>query len=872
MAADPMNVSVVDQPPGRPDAPASDAPAAVRLLGPLEVQLDGRPIVLARRKQRSLLALLALRAGEVVRTDRIVECLWGECPPKAAIGSLRNLISELRKALGSETVRTLAEGYLLEVERDCVDVHRFESLVTAAYRRESAGERAEELRAALALWRGPPLAEFAFAPFARAEIARLEELNVAAREELVEAELSIGLHCNLVSDLQGLITEHPLRERLRAQLMLALYRSGRQTEALAAYRDARTTLQDLGLEPGDELRRLQRAILVHDASLEPAGSVDLQRGDTMDFRVLGPLEVAANGHLLRLGRTQQRALLAFLLIHANRVVSREQLISALWEDRLPETAPTALHGYVSSLRKLIGATRIETRSPGYILHTAAGEVDLDRFEHLFTEARALEPRQAAERLREALTLWRGPPLADLDAFSFVRVEQLRLLELRMNAVEERIDADLTLGRHSELIAELQALVREHPSRERLRGQLMLALYRSGRQADALEVYRLGRHLLVEELGLEPGEDLRRLEQAILQQQPALHDPNPQAALRGNSDSRTLRSAEERDAGGRRSRNRRLAAAVAALLLTATTAGIVFAVSRGSADSVTVVPNSVAIVDAKTNRLVGDVLVGKRPVAITFGEGDVWVANADDRTVSRIDPATRREVRVMRVGTDLRDITTGFGFVWTADGGDGTVTRIDPKGGNLTTVRLPAREPGWPVTFIAAGAGSIWATRANTLVEIDPSKGDVVATMPIPAPTGLAAGLGAAWVVTENQRLLQVVPGGKRKPIVKVEIGYEAHSPTVGAGSVWLIAYHGTGEIWRIDPRSGLVSPTPRVGRYPLDLAVPSRTDDVWAVDITGAALRVNPNIGLTIRKIRAAPTIKAKLVYGDNAVWIAVPD
>jgi DNA-binding SARP family transcriptional activator/streptogramin lyase len=250
----------------------------------------------------------------------------------------------------------------------------------------------------------------------------------------------------------------------------------------------------------------------------------------MQFRILGPLEVEAEGRVLKLGGAKPRGLLALLLLHANEAVSRDRLMSELWGDDPPETAATAIQVHVSQLRKVLGPDVIVTKPPGYLIRTRDGELDLERFEQAVARARTAEATEAAELLREALLLWRGHPLADLDA-SLGRGERARLEEQWLAALEQRIDADLELGRHAELVPELEGLVREHPLRERLRGQLMLALYRCGRQADALEVYRSGRRVLDEELGLEPGEELRRLERAILAQDDSLAAPAAAAKAR-----------------------------------------------------------------------------------------------------------------------------------------------------------------------------------------------------------------------------------------------------------------------------------------------------------------------------------------------------
>ena len=242
----------------------------------------------------------------------------------------------------------------------------------------------------------------------------------------------------------------------------------------------------------------------------------------MEFRILGPLEVIGGGQPIELGGSRQRALLALLLTRANEVVSTDRLIDDLWGARPPKTAANALQYHVSRLRKaLAGSEVIVTMPPGYLIQVAPGELDLLRFEHQVAEAERSSPERRATLLREALGLWRGPALADLANEQFAQPEIRRLEELRLAALERRLDADLELGGSAELVAELEALVHENPLREPLRAQLMLALYRSGRQADALDVYRETRRLLVDELGVEPGPALQGLEQAILRQDPEL---------------------------------------------------------------------------------------------------------------------------------------------------------------------------------------------------------------------------------------------------------------------------------------------------------------------------------------------------------------
>ncbi|MDX6486880.1 MAG: hypothetical protein QOF43_2033 [Gaiellaceae bacterium] len=233
-----------------------------RILGPLEVlAADGEPLALGGQKQRAVLAVLLLRANEVVSTEFLIDALWGEQPPRTATTSLQNSISALRKLLGAELLETRAPGYRLVVDPESIDLGRFEALVASARGLEPR-ERAELLREALALWRGEPLAEIAFEPFATPEARRLEELRLATLEERIDADLACDRAAELVSELEALVARHPMRERLWKQQMLALYHSGRQGDALQSFRDARRVMvEELGLEPGPQLQELQAQIL-----------------------------------------------------------------------------------------------------------------------------------------------------------------------------------------------------------------------------------------------------------------------------------------------------------------------------------------------------------------------------------------------------------------------------------------------------------------------------------------------------------------------------------------------------------------------------------------------------------------------------------
>jgi DNA-binding SARP family transcriptional activator len=251
----------------------------------------------------------------------------------------------------------------------------------------------------------------------------------------------------------------------------------------------------------------------------------------MEFRILGPLEVVDGEDAVRLPGAKERAVLAYLLLRAGRVVTADRLIDELWGEEPPESARKSLQVRVANLRKTLGPACVLTRPSGYLVSVEPDQLDLDRFQRLVEESDGADPTAGAELLREALSLWRGPALADFHNDLWAGAAIARLDELRVLALERRIDADLALGRHAEVIGELVALVDEHPLRERLRGQLMLALYRSGRQAEALDAFQLARRDLVEELGIEPGQALRDLERAILGQDGALELEQPHAQER-----------------------------------------------------------------------------------------------------------------------------------------------------------------------------------------------------------------------------------------------------------------------------------------------------------------------------------------------------
>jgi len=426
------------------------------------------------------------------------------------------------------------------------------------------------------------------------------------------------------------------------------------------------------------------------------------------FRILGPLEVIDQERPVVLGGPKQRALLAILLLCRGEAVSSDRLIDQLWGERPPATAAKTLQGYVSHLRKALGNEVLFTRGGGYLLAAGPGQVDAERFEAMAADGRRALADGDAARARElldgALGLWRGEPLADLAYEPFAQREIARLDEARLATLEDRIEADQMLGHDRDVIGELEGLVALHPHRERLLGQLMLALYRCGRQTDALATYRKGQQALNDELGLEPGPELRALEQRILTHDTTLDGPKVPAREPGR--------AREPLPG----RGRVLIAAGGALLLMAAIAAAIVVLTGGGVVRVRVAPNSVAAIDAHTNRVVEQVAVGARPAGIASGSGSLWVANLDDQTVSRVDPRTLHTLRTIPVRGPPTGIATTAAGVWVVESDTSPtasltssvfVDRIDPEFDTPSSrVRIGNVIPSGP-GVVAAHGNSVW---------------------------------------------------------------------------------------------------------------------------------------------------------------------
>jgi DNA-binding SARP family transcriptional activator len=591
----------------------------------------------------------------------------------------------------------------------------------------------------------------------------------------------------------------------------------------------------------------------------------------MDFRILGPLEVDREGRELPLGGRQQRALLALLLLHANEVVPVEEIIDELWPEAPPASATRSVHALVSRLRRLLEggpAARngdeddhgiLLTRAHGYVLRVAPDELDLHRFESLLSEGRGAlaegRPEAAARMLREALAIWRGPPLAEFASSSLGGVAVANLNERRLSALEERIEADLAAGRSSELVAELETLVASHPLRERLRGQLMIALYRAGRQAEALQVYQDARRMLVGELGIDPSQALQRLEQAILRQDESLEPPRRAVA----------------QTPGRR---RFLLAAVGILCVVALAAAAL-ALHGDDGSSVEVLPHSVVAIDASTGRLVADVRAAGEPIALVADEHSVWVADRGGLTVSRIDRNDASKVKTFRLdATTPTSIAAGADAVWLTV--RGSLIRIDPEFGALAATLDPdPLPPQYGTGAVAAGGAGVWFSGPSGTARIDPSSNRVAFVVPEAAgpSAAIAVGADAVWAAVEGEMegqlsdsdigtLYEIKGRGvvATTPLKRRPVGI-----AVGGRTAW-VALHRAGLV-AVDVDTAAVVANIDAAENATGVAVAGR--NVWVTSADGTLRRVDAVRRVVTKTIRLGRPAVAVAAAG-NRVWVAV--
>ncbi len=557
----------------------------------------------------------------------------------------------------------------------------------------------------------------------------------------------------------------------------------------------------------------------------------------IEIRLLGPLEALVDDEPVELGTSQQRTLLALLALHAGTAVRVTAIENLLWDESPPRSATKVVQTYVSRLRRLLGAGSIQFAHSAYAL-AADVSVDAVRFREL------VERGQCAE----ALALWRGDALSDVPALAS---DARQLDELRVSAIEERIAADLEQGEGATLVAELETLVADHPTRERLLGQLVLALYRSGRQADALAAYRKGRGALVETLGLEPGPALRELELQILR-----HDPSllPAPASLGLSE--------------RRSRRRLLVAAAVVAVAVATAAGIAASESGHAKAVIPIRANTLLELDPKTNRIISSTPISRDAAGLESTAGALWVASERERTVARVDLRTHT---VKTIGLphpvafiahdDRGNIYASgwdFPFVW----------QIDPRTVQIVwTYTVKSRALG-----LVVGGGSLWGVDRlrNAVTRIDLASRRVAETIRVGVnPLAAAFGYGALWVANGDSGTVSVIRPGATKPITVTGIP-SPYGVSAGAGGVW-VASNGLHAVFRLDPDTHAIVARIDLGT-PTDFlyGVTAGSHGVWAFE-DHHVVRIDPANDKVVDRIRFPRGTEPKAVaFTPTGVWISV--
>jgi DNA-binding SARP family transcriptional activator len=629
----------------------------------------------------------------------------------------------------------------------------------------------------------------------------------------------------------------------------------------------------------------------------------------MEYRVLGPLEVVDEDSPVALGTVKERVVLAVLLLSANEVVSRDRLIDELWGESPPPTAIKAVNGYIFKLRKTLtrnGTDPIETATGGYRLSVDADQLDSTRVQPLLARARESassdDLETASGLFQQALALWRGRALDGLELEGKARHEIEQLEELRLAALMDRIDCDLALGRQEQLIGELNRLVGEHPLRERLRAQQMLALYRADRQAEALDAYQQARQTLVDDLGIEPSEALQRLQKGILVHDPALEIPTgvgarnvltppPKSPVTAPGPSARALPAP-RSVFSRRG----LLIVLAVVAALALAGGLAVFATRASGDPPQVEPNSLVRLDPRTGKPSLVVPVGVEPFTIAITPTAIWTVNQGDNTVSRYDLRTHTvQPRAGFPGMPFDVVVDGDGNAWITSSGHDTggfparnafVTRLQAGTGGTSpgalypshvhAIDLPLPMAG----FEALGGGYLWVIVGGhgpnsgddrvVLVDLRTSQVASVKRLHLSA-TAIAFGYGSAWIGTYGVKAaeipdecgsatapcgpsswLEAIRPGDSKPTKVLLEKYASWGPiwiAIGDGAVWALAYGRTGALEHRGPSLFEIDPQTLRIIHRLDF---SGDQNGWVTVGAGAVWTLNgnwPANGATVTEI-----------------------
>ena len=565
--------------------------------------------------------------------------------------------------------------------------------------------------------------------------------------------------------------------------------------------------------------------------------------ETVRYRVLGSIEVADESGPIPIGRGKPRTLLAALLIDANRELSVDELIERIWDGQPPATATKSVQVLISQLRKALGGEMapIATVGGGYILRVQDGETDVDLFEDLLERGRGQlgegRAREAEATFDQALNLWRGRPFQDVAYEDFAREAIARLEDRRVVAMEERFEAMLAGGRHVDAVAGLERLVADHPLRERALGLLMLALYRSGRRADALAVYDTARRRLSEELGIDPGEPLRRLHEAILDSTGPDMDAEDGIGLEAP----------------RGPRPRWLIAAAGVAILATAAAVVVATRGSGSARIAGLHGDSVGLVEPGTGHIVGQYNVGGAPSQVVADTHVAWTLNAADRIVARVD-LVKGSVRRIGPAATPTGLALGDGSLWvsyaTPGKTSGTYTigvlRLDPTSlQQRARIQLAARTrwAGGTLPVLATPQG-VWVGAFDGVYRINPTTDRSDLRVPVSDPRfggatvlALAELHGAIWALTDTRSIVQI-DAGQRKARVLTRLNAPSYGTMVaGGGSLWVSDPFG--RVWRLDPGP---EPGPHDIITGVDVSSLAFGDGAaWVTsEVTGTLTRIDP--------------------------------
>jgi YVTN family beta-propeller protein len=589
---------------------------------------------------------------------------------------------------------------------------------------------------------------------------------------------------------------------------------------------------------------------------------------SLRISLAGRLAVEAGGVPIdedRFHGRQGRIVFAYLVTELGRPVPREELAGAVWGETPPVTWEKGLTVIVSRLRALLTETGLDGPK---LLSSAFGCYRLDLPEDTWVDVLAatsgvdearralaegdLERAEAEAGTAASLTRQRFLPGED---GPWVDARRGELDEVRSDALLCLGDVSLRAGRPAEAVKHAEEAVALEPFRESGYRRLMEAHAAGGNRAEALRVYERCRRLLADELGAYPSPETESIYRELLRA-PA---PEPAAPAR----------LDEPAAPRKRRRRLRVLVVSAALVAGAVAAALAFAFSSGSPGSVAVEPDSVAVIDPQTNRVVASVPVGARPTAVAVGEDAVWVASADDGTVSRIDPDTQKVVKTIGIGAPAIDLAVERDDVWVATGTAGTIAHIDPRENAVTaTVDLKGSDPFLPnsVYAVAADGSAVWiAAGQRTVLRMDGRTHEVVARIDVGfAPVGVAVGEGATWTATTEERVLRIEPS-TNAITARIPTAFPV-AVAAGEGAAWVAM--GSDSVWRIDPASGAVVDTIPVGKGPLGVAAGGGS--VWVANGgDGTLSRIDPRTSRVVATVALGYTPSA-VSAGADAVWVTV--